>query len=365
MNRIFNSIEKLPKLYIFSISIIVTIILGFLDYISGQEFTFYIFYIIPVLFVVWFAGKKYGLILSFACLLSLYVDNFLGRTIVISVSLIIWNIFIQVSFFVILVLLISYLKQILEKEKELEKQKFKRELEIAGEVQRKLFPQTEPEIDGIEYCGVCIPAEEVGGDYYDYFKIKENEIALVIGDIAGHGLPSALLMAGLVGFVRSNAVQYNYDLKVLLEKINALMCNSTDGSRFATFFYSTYNSSEKILRFVNAGHNPPLLYSADTRIFSELKTNNFIIGAISSMKYNDSSVKLKSGDLLIYYTDGITEMFNSKDELFGEERLKEVVEKNSNCSPKEISDKIIWEVKAYAGEKEQMDDMTLLIIKLK
>lgn len=358
-------IEKLPKYTLFLISILFVIILGFLDYFSGTDLSFYIFYVIPVLFVVWFAGKRWGFFICFFCFASWYIDTFYKRGIELGSMVLFWNMLVELSFFTLIIFSVSSLKKAIEKQEETERQKITREFEIAKEVQQKLFPQVHPEINDVYYYGICKPADAVGGDYYDYFSINQNETAFAIGDIAGHGLSSALLMAGLVGFVRSNAIMYNDDLKIFMEKINTLMCDSTDGSKFATFFYSVYNSETKTLRFVNAGHNPPLLYKLKTKLFEELKTDGFIIGGISSFKYKDASLKLDGEDLLLYYTDGITEYFNKKNEQFGVDRLKKVIENYYYLYPKEICDKIVEEVKKHSEGIEQADDMTLLIFKIK
>jgi phosphoserine phosphatase RsbU/P len=357
-------IEKLPKYVLSIFALLAVIILGFLDYISGTYISFYIFYAFPVLFVTWFAGKKYGFIICFFCFLAWYIDTFYNRGLDLSFMILFWNIIVELSFFTLVIFSVSALRNAIEKQEETERQKISRELSIAKEVQQKLFPQVTPEIKNVNYFGLCKPAEAVGGDYYDYFNINKNETAFTIGDISGHGLSSALLMAGLVGFVRSNAIMYNDDLKIFMEKVNILMCNSTDGSKFATFFYSVYNSETKILKFVNAGHNPPLIYRTNTKTFEELKTDGFIIGAICDFKYKDASVKLNSGDFLLYYTDGITEYFNMKSEQFGDERLKNLIVKNYNLSAKEICNKIIEDVQKFSEGREQADDMTLLAIKI-
>jgi phosphoserine phosphatase RsbU/P len=357
-------IEKLPKYILFSVSLFSVIILGLLDYISGTELTFYIFYIMPVLFIVWFAGKKYGFILCLFCFASWYLDTFYNRGIELNFMILFWNILVELSFFTLVIFSVSAMKNAIAKQEETERNKIARELSIAREVQQKLFPQSSPEINNVNYFGICRPADAVGGDYYDYFRISQIETAFAIGDIAGHGLSSALLMAGLVGFVRSNAIMYNDDLKIFMDKVNRLMCESTDGSRFATFFYSVYNSETKTLRFVNAGHNPPFLYRSKSKSFEELKTDGFIIGGTSSFKYKDSSVKLDGEDLLLFYTDGITETFNADNEQFGEERLKKVIGDNYNLQPKDICNKILEEVNIYANGKPQADDMTLLAIKI-
>jgi phosphoserine phosphatase RsbU/P len=363
MNLVLR-IEKLPKYLLFTISFILVLVFGFLDYFTGTDFSFYLFYVIPVLFIVWFGGKSLAFILCLCCLIPWYFDTFYLRVIEVQYSVLIWNLLVEFSFFAILILSISSLKKAIKKQEEGERQKIEREFSIAKEVQQKLFPQVSPEINNASYFGVCKPEDAVGGDYYDYFRINQNETAFAIGDIAGHGLSSALLMAGLVGFVRSNAIIFNDDLKIFMEKVNMLMCESTDGSKFATFFYSVYNSETKILRFVNAGHNPPLLYRANSKTFEELKTEGFIIGGISRIKYNDASVKLDGEDLLLYYTDGITEYFNPKEEQFGEERLKSVIANNSELPPRDICNKILEEVNKYSEGKPQADDMTLLAIKI-
>ena len=363
MNLILR-IEKFPKYMLFLFSLVIVFSFGFLDYLTGTDFSFYIFYVIPVLFIVWFAGKEYGFLLCLICLIPWFIDAFFLRDIEIKYSSLVWNIFVEFSFFVILIFSVSALKKAVRKQQEAEKQKITRELEIAKEVQQKLFPQTKPEVNRLDYSGFCKPAEAVGGDYYDYFRINKFETAFAIGDIAGHGLPSALLMAGLVGFVRSNAVVFNEDLSAFMDKVNKLMCESTDGSKFATFFYSVYNSETGILRFVNAGHNPPLLLKAKTNSFEELKTDGFLIGAVSNFDYKVSSVKLDKGDLLVCYTDGITESFNPKDEQFGTERLKNTLEKNRTLNTKDLCEKIICDVKMFSDGREQADDMTLLALKI-
>lgn len=362
MNLVLR-IEKLSGYNLFLIALVFVAIVGFLDYISGTEFSFYIFYVFPVLFTVWFAGKKYGFLIMFFCFIAWYFDTFYKRLLEQNYWILYWNIAVEFFFFAIVIFSVSALKKSIKRHEELERQKITRELEIARDVQQKLLPQYSPEIANLDNYGICIPAEAVGGDYFDYFKTDKDEIAFAIGDIAGHGLSSALLMAGLVGFVRSNAVIYNNDLKTFMEKVNTLMCESTDGSRFATFFYSVYNCSKKTLRFVNAGHNPPLLYRHNSKSFEELKTDGFIIGGISSFNYKDANTSLEENDLLLFYTDGITEAFNTKDEQFGEERLKIIIAENNSLSAKEITSKILEEVRKHSEGRVQADDMTLLAIK--
>jgi len=337
MTGFIDFIEKIPKPFLFIITVFFVIILGIIDYATGEDFSFYLFYVIPVFFIVWFGGKWQGVIISLFCLVPWYIDSFIGRPEIPDRLAFYWNILLQFFSFLILIYVLSSLKKAIEKQKIAEKEKIRREFEIAAQVQDKLFPQEKPGIESLDYFGICKPAEAVGGDYYDYFKIKEDEIVFAIGDIAGHGLSSALLMAGLVGFVRSNATIYRDKLDDFMNKINRLMCSSTDGSKFATFFYSIYNETDKSLKFINAGHNPPLLYKEKTNTFSELKTNGFIIGAIPDFKYRERADILEDKDILIYYTDGITEAFDAKNDLYGTERMKDVIYKSTNMNAKKYA----------------------------
>lgn len=362
MNLVLK-IEKFPKYLLFLISLVLVSIIGFLDYVSGTDLSFYIFYVFPVLFAVWFTGKGYGFIVTLFCFIAWYFDTFYKRLLEQNFWVLSWNITVEFIFFMVVIFSVSALKKAIKKREELEKQKITHELEIARDVQQKLLPQHAPEVNNLDYYGICIPADAVGGDYFDYFKISKDEIAFAIGDIAGHGLSSALLMAGLVGFVRSNAIVYNDDIKTFMEKVNVLMCGSTDGSKFATFFYSVYNSISKSLHFVNAGHNPPLLYRHKSKSFVELKTDGFLIGGISNFKYKDANIGLEEKDTLVFYTDGITEAFNIKNEQFGEENLKKVIEENSTLSAEEIANKILEEVSKHSKGRERADDMTLLAVK--
>jgi serine phosphatase RsbU (regulator of sigma subunit) len=365
MAKLFGSIDKISKPVVFILTVLFVILLGIIDYATGEDFSFYIFYVIPVLFIVWYGGKWQGLVISFLCLVSWYIDSFIGRPEIPNYLAFYWNMLLQLGFFLILIFILASLKNAVEKQKQIEKEKIRREFEIAAQVQDKLFPQEKPGIKSLDYFGICKPAEAVGGDYYDYFKIKEDEIVFAIGDIAGHGISSALLMAGLVGFVRSNATIYRDKLNEFMNKINRLMCSSTDGSKFATFFYSIYNETDRSLKFINAGHNPPLLYRMKTNAFSELKTNGFIIGAIPDIKYQERAEILEDKDILIFYTDGITEAFDTKDDLYGTDRMKDVICKNMNMNAKEICNEILKSVNIYSTGKQQADDMTLLVIKIK
>lgn len=365
MNKFISKIEQLQDIYIFLFSTLLLIIIGVIDYITGQDFSFYIFYAIPVLITTWFAGRKYAIYLIFITVVFWFLDNFYNRpTHLISINPF-WEIFVQTIFFLVVIIILSSLKKSMEDKKNLEINKMKRELEIAREVQTKLYPQIKPSMNGLDYCGICFPAEAVGGDYYDYIKLSENEIAFAIGDVSGHGLGPALLMAGLVGFVRSNAALYKGNISDFANSINLNLCEMAKDNMFATFFYSLYNDSQKSLRYINAGHNPPLHFKFKDKIFERLTSGDLLIGAFPEATFKEISVHLEKDDLLILYTDGVTETFDSNSEMFGEEKLKSLIEENSTKEIQEIISIIQNELKIFSGNSSQADDITLLIIRVK
>jgi sigma-B regulation protein RsbU (phosphoserine phosphatase) len=247
-----------------------------------------------------------------------------------------------------------------------EQEKMKRELQIAKEVQTRLFPRTLPPSKGLSYTGICHPARGVGGDYYDFLKLTEHKLAIALGDVSGKGISSALLMASLNALLRSHAPLYIEDLPRLIDRINRLMCDSTESSKYATFFYSVFDERDRTLAYVNAGHNPPMLFrsSGPPSDVVRLRTGGMVVGMLEEATYEQSSVQMNSGDVLIIYTDGITEQTDINEEEFGEERLMSVVRANLSGDPEFIRDRVLETVAAFMGEAPQNDDLTLVVAKL-
>ncbi|MFB3903542.1 MAG: SpoIIE family protein phosphatase [Acidobacteriota bacterium] len=253
-----------------------------------------------------------------------------------------------------------------------EQERLRRELEIAKQVQLQLFPQTQPRMRTIEYSALCRPAREVGGDYYDFLQLDAENLCLALGDISGKGLSASLLMASLQALMRSQAPLRGYSPAALISDINRLMCNSTDGSKYATFFCSIYNDKNRNLTFVNAGHNPPMLFrrgglpasGGDACRLLRLSTGGTVVGIFPGAGYEQEVLTLCPGDVLVVFTDGVTEAFNAENEEFGEERLASVVRSSLHLSCDEIRDRIVSEIDNFVADAPQHDDLTLLVLRV-
>src|SRR4029077_20499481 len=196
------------------------------------------------------------------------------------------------------------------------------ELEIAKQVQARLFPQSQPPLKTLEYAGLCIQARKVGGDYYDFLDLGGGRLGFVIGDISGKATAAALLMANLQANLRSQCAIALDQPQRLLCSVNQLFCDNTPDGSFATLFFAEYDDTSCRLRFANCGHLPPLLLHSDDTV-ERLEATATVLGIFKDWDCEIGVRQLCPGDMLALYTDGITESNNSDDEQFGEERLIE------------------------------------------
>jgi phosphoserine phosphatase RsbU/P len=251
-----------------------------------------------------------------------------------------------------------------------QKERLERELEIAKEVQERLFPTDAPTMAGMDLAGVCLPARTVSGDYYDFLPLGIHELGLALGDICGKGISAALLMTNLQATLRSNVMNYwgngnlNADKAVseLVERVNAQIFSYTSANKFATFFYALYNDTNQTLTYCNAGHNPPLYFNNGS--VHRLMSGGTVIGIFADSKYEQETLNLHDDDLLVAYTDGITESMNEYGEEFGEQRLIQLVQENRQLSAAGIKDTIVERVLSWSFAEERDDDMTLIIAKI-
>ncbi|MEW6365434.1 MAG: SpoIIE family protein phosphatase [Acidobacteriota bacterium] len=261
-----------------------------------------------------------------------------------------------------------------------EQEKLKREVEIAKEVQAHLFPQSMPPMNTLDYTGICRAARGVGGDYYDFIPLGHDRLGLALGDISGKGISASLLMATLQALLRSHAPLRGDSVDTLIAIVNRLMYGSTDGSKYATFFYGLYDDVRRTLTYVNAGHNPPMLFRAVGRAggdaqhelqpatgfqFIRLGTGGMVVGLFPDAGYQQETVQLLPGDVLVVFTDGIAEAMDAAGDEFGEERLAGLIAMHAQGSPVEIRDRILGEVERFAGEAPQYDDQTLVVAKVR
>jgi len=235
------------------------------------------------------------------------------------------------------------------------------ELEIAKQVQARLFPQTMPSIQTLEYAGGCIQAREVGGDYYDFIALSGGCLGLVIGDIAGKGIAGALLMANLQANLRIHCAMAADELPRLLRSVNRVFHENSTESAYATLFFAAYADAERRLRFVNCGHLPGLLLRNGEEV-ERLDSTGTVLGLFGDWDCDVGERVLAPGDVLALYTDGITESFNASGEEFGEQRLIEVLQQHRHLAAREMIQAVVDEVLRFSGV-EQADDITLMIAK--
>ena len=235
------------------------------------------------------------------------------------------------------------------------------ELDIAKQVQARLFPQTLPPLKTLEYAGICRQARQVGGDYYDFLDLGGERIGFVIGDISGKGIAAALLMANLQANLRSQCATAVDQPQRLLRSVNQLFCENTTDGAFATLFFAEYNDATRGLRYANCGHLPALVLHCDDSL-ERLEPTATIVGAFKNWDCEISETRISPGDMLAFYTDGITESFNDASEEFGEERLAAALCRHRSLSSNDLLAAIVDEVHKFSP-REQHDDITLIIAK--
>jgi sigma-B regulation protein RsbU (phosphoserine phosphatase) len=241
-----------------------------------------------------------------------------------------------------------------------------RDIEIARTVQQRLFPQEYPPIPGLDYAGACRAALGVGGDYYDFIPLSPTQLGIAIGDVSGKGVPAALLMATLRAYLRgAQTIHHQPDLTDVMRNLNKLVFESSDANRYATFFYGELDLASRTLTYVNAGHNPPMLFRhADGgREALRLDVGGPVVGLMEECNYRQACVTLGSGDVLVAYTDGISEAMNAADEEWGEDRLMDAVRPNRAEAARTLIDRLMVCADAFVAGAPQHDDMTLLIVR--
>ena len=246
-----------------------------------------------------------------------------------------------------------------------QRERLNREVEIAREVQERLFPQKLPVIEGLDYAGHCRPALGVGGDYYDFLALPQGKLGVAIGDVSGKGIAAALMMASLQASLRSEATRAPDNLAAAVGNINRLVYEASSSNRYATFFYGQYDPAGGRFDYVNAGHNSPLLFrrAADGNSLTRLEPGGTVIGLLEDACYQQGSVRLSPGDLLVAFTDGISEAMDPDDEEWGEDRLIETARLAGTSTAQQILESVFRAATEHAGTAPQHDDMTLVVLR--
>jgi sigma-B regulation protein RsbU (phosphoserine phosphatase) len=245
---------------------------------------------------------------------------------------------------------------------------FEQQLDLARRVQNDLLPSGSPVGERLDFAANCLQASQVGGDFYDVFEVEDGQAALVLGDVSGKGMSAALLMGVIHGAVRSSAwTDSSYSHEESLSRLNRLLCARTSHSRFASLFSCYFDPQTALLRYVNAGHLPPLLVSQTGRTSLEiqrLQEGGPVLGLLPEASYRQGEVTVHPGDLLVMYSDGILEAQGKDENEFGEERVRQVIRENWAKSPTEIRNAILSSVRQFLGGQAPHDDQTLLVVRL-
>ncbi|MEK6565748.1 MAG: GAF domain-containing SpoIIE family protein phosphatase [Bacteroidota bacterium] len=237
--------------------------------------------------------------------------------------------------------------------------KMQEEVHLASRIQLDLLPKEMPKLDSYDIVGKTIPAQTVGGDYFDFIRTTDNRLALCLGDVTGKGLPASLLMANLQATLRGQTLVAGHP-RECLSRSNILLYQSTSPEKFATLFFGILDSRNHQLSYSNAGHDHPFLISTDGS-FRRLDRGGMMLGAFEEATFEDESVQIKTGDVIIVYSDGITEAMNVRGEQYGEERLSQLLVSQRNRSPQEMLQSLVQDVQLHAGNCPQSDDVTILI----
>jgi sigma-B regulation protein RsbU (phosphoserine phosphatase) len=245
-------------------------------------------------------------------------------------------------------------------EEEMKFLQIQKEIEVAREIQKNLLPKQIPSIDGYDVFAINIPAQEVGGDYYDFIKISDNKIAIALGDVSGKGIPASMLMANLQATLRGQLLFCNC-AKDCIKRANNLLYKSTDLSKFVTLFFGILDTRNHTFTYCNAGHNTPVFLHKDKKI--EMDKGGIILSWIEDTNYDEEEILLEKGSLLVVFSDGVTEAMNAKEEEYGEERLLKVIKDNPSLSSELLTNKILKDVNSFTSGELQSDDITLLIVK--
>jgi phosphoserine phosphatase RsbU/P len=233
------------------------------------------------------------------------------------------------------------------------------EMEIARQVQARLFPQSLPPMKTLDYAGACLQAREVGGDYYDFLPLGEEGLGLVLGDVAGKGIAGALLMANLQANLRSQCAVGRDEPRRLLRSVNQLFFENTTDNTYATLFFAQYDDRTQHMRYINCGHLPALVVRRDRSVV-RLDSTCTVLGLFNEWDCQVREWSLNPGDLLAIYTDGVTEALSSSEEEFGEERLVEFLQLHKDLPARQLLSAVVDEVGRFSP-REQADDITLVI----
>lgn len=245
-----------------------------------------------------------------------------------------------------------------------EKERLQKELEIARDIQQSFLPQVIPQIAGFELAAINVPAREVGGDFYDFIPIAEDKWGLVIADVSGKGVSAALFMALSKTVVRTNTIGNSFIPEAIYKANEFISEDSKVSNMFVTLFYAILDTKKESLTYISAGHNPPLIIRDKGEEVIVLEGEGIALGVVPDIEIEEKEVFLKKGDVVVFYTDGVTEAINENEDEFGEERFIKAIKESASLSAQEIIKRIQQEIITFSGNQPQFDDITLIVLKV-
>ena len=242
----------------------------------------------------------------------------------------------------------------------LEKRRLDRELRVAGSIQEQLLPEHPPKIDGFDIAAASRPCSQVGGDFYDFVPLTRGRTVIVIADVAGKGVPGALLMASARAALRAHLESTTVP-KVLARRLNRNLCHDSRSGQFVSLFCGVLDPRRRTFVYTNAGHNPPILLRGGRAIL--LEAGGLVLGADETETYEQAEVGLRKGDMVVFYTDGITEALNAADDLFGTKRFLDILRRAGDASADEIVRRTMAGVREFVKGSPQSDDISMIVLK--
>ena len=242
----------------------------------------------------------------------------------------------------------------------IEAERLEKQVQMAADVQKRMVPQKPPQIPGVDLASVYVPCFELGGDFLDFIPLPDNNLGLVVADVAGKGVPASLIMASVRAALRAQ-VDNLYYLYEIVHRVNTMLCRDTEPSEFVTLVYGVINISSKRFTYCNAGHPPGLLLRKGQ--VTELPGGNMVLGVSVEEEFTQSLMELQSGDVLLLYTDGVADAMNFNNETFGRPRLIDAFKREGKTAG-DIASNILWEIRRFCGLREPNDDITMVVARI-
>ena len=350
----------LKYLLLIALILVLSKVSNSLSYISA------LFMVIPVILSARYYSKNYTIMVAIITVISFlifafingvnYLENPQSLVLVILLYYVIVSSSVQIS---------RSGKNMIERQQEITKKesRIETELNLANEIQKNMLPSIFPpfpEHKEIDIYAKMIPAKEVGGDFYDMFLIDDDHLAFLVADVSGKGVPASLFMM-ISKILIKNVTEIEKNIADVFTNVNNMLCDGNKVGQFVTVWFGILDLKTGHIEYVNAGHNPPLIYSNKTGKFEYLKTkSNLVLAGIENIKYEKQEIQIEPGDKIFLYTDGVVEATNTQNKLYGTERLKDFLDKNVNLSVEELINELKKDIDKFVGNREQFDDITML-----